>query len=424
MRLAFVIPWYGPELGGGAEQVCRELALGTARRYPSIEVHVLTTALRAFAESWNENVYREGEHEDEGVVRVHRFNARPARRWLFSQINRRVLTRPPAARDSTRRPRPPLPAWLEPWYLSKMVQSPGLEAYLRAAAGRYDWLVFLPYLYGTTVAGMRIAPERAVMIPCLHDERYAYLRCYEAALAAAQGLLFHVRAEQRLANRLYRLRPERQLVLGAAVDTDPPRGDAERFRRRFGVRAPFLLYAGRRIVEKNVPYLVECVRRARKLAPSLRDLELVLIGPGDLSHPRERHPHVRDLGFVSAEDKHDAYAAALALCQPSLNESFSIVLMEAWLQGTPCLVAAQCEVTRDHVADSGGGLTFADAGELAAAVARLHADAGLRAAMAARGRAYVLANYDRARVLDRFVAFLDRLRGTQPCRSPGDALEG
>jgi alcohol dehydrogenase (cytochrome c) len=39
-----------------------------------------------------------------------------------------------------------------------------------------------------------------------------------------------------------------------------------------------------------------------------------------------------------ADGKYDAYAGANLLCQPSLHESFSIVLMEAWLAETPVLV--------------------------------------------------------------------------------------
>ena len=69
---------------------------------------------------------------------------------------------------------------------------------------------------------------------------------------------------------------------------------------------------------------------------------------------------MHDLGFVSEADKLAAMAGSLAFCQPSVNESFSIVLMETWLAGRPVLVHGNCAVTRHHVETSGGGLWFDD----------------------------------------------------------------
>ena len=39
-------------------------------------------------------------------------------------------------------------------------------------------------------------------------------------------------------------------------------------------------------------------------------------------------------------------------------ESFSIVIMESWLCGTPILVNAHCPVTVEHCQNSQGGLFF------------------------------------------------------------------
>jgi hypothetical protein len=99
----------------------------------------------------------------------------------------------------------------------------------------------------------------------------------------------------------------------------------------------------------------------------------------------------------------DAYAACTALCQPSLNESFSIVMMEAWLQGRPSLVHADCAVTRAHVERSSGGLLFRDASSFAQAVDILLADEQATNAMGERGRAYVHATYSWPVVLDRLL---------------------
>jgi glycosyltransferase involved in cell wall biosynthesis len=107
-----------------------------------------------------------------------------------------------------------------------------------------------------------------------------------------------------------------------------------------------------------VPLLIDYWRRYRQETD--RDARLLLIGPGQVTIPAEAADSIVDLGFVPAQDKYDAYAAATATCQPSLHESFSIVLMESWLLGTPALVHGRCAVTVDHCRRSNGGLYFAN----------------------------------------------------------------
>ena len=98
---------------------------------------------------------------------------------------------------------------------------------------------------------------------------------------------------------------------------------------------------------------------------------LVLMGRGGYRPPASARGRVVELGYVDDEAKRAVYAGALALVNPSEMESLSLVLMEAWLEGTPAIVAAGSEVMADHVARSGGGMTFASYGDFRAAVARL-----------------------------------------------------
>ena len=104
-----------------------------------------------------------------------------------------------------------------------------------------------------------------------------------------------------------------------------------------------------------------------------------------------------------------ACAGALAVCQPSVNESFSIVLMESWLQETPALVNRRCAVTRHHVTLSNGGLYFDDPIEFAAEVDYLRRHPKERREMGRQGRAYVLDNYSWPVVLGRFEGALEEI---------------
>ena len=116
-----------------------------------------------------------------------------------------------------------------------------------------------------------------------------------------------------------------------------------------------------------------------------------------------------ELGYVDEPTKRAVYAGALALVNPSEMESLSLVLMEAWLEGTPALVAAGSEVMADHVRRSGGGIAFGDYEGFRAGVAGLLDDPGARAEMGARGRSYVLEEYGWPAVWERLATVAGRL---------------
>src|SRR5262249_7656124 len=158
--------------------------------------------------------------------------------------------------------------------------------------------------------------------------------------------------ELNLARRLYEMQADAPALVREGVDTTFA-SNAERFVAKYGLK-DFLLYVGRKEVGKNVPLLVDYFAQYKRQYRG--ELQLVLVGKGAAEIPPHRHQDILDLGFLPEQDKLDAYAAALALCQPSLNESFSIVMMEAWVAGTPALVHANCAVTREHCLEANGGL--------------------------------------------------------------------
>jgi glycosyltransferase involved in cell wall biosynthesis len=184
----------------------------------------------------------------------------------------------------------------------------------------------------------------------------------------------------------------------------PLAGDACAFRDAFPVRGDFLLYAGRREEGKNTPLLVDYFRRFARERPGL--LTLVLMGAGEVSIPPDSSHLVLDLGRVSERRKWDGYAAAHAFCQPSVNESLSIVLLESWLAGRPALVNSGCEVTREHAELSGGGLAFGDYDGFAEALGMLLDDRELAARMGNAGRRYVEEQYNWDSVIGRLLEAL------------------
>lgn len=405
LKIAFVVTWFGENIGGGAEAECRGLVHHIRKLRPEAEVEVITTCLKEFATDWNQNYHPEGFREESGIP-VHRFLAMPYHRHGFGTMNDFRLTPPITSDLHTKRGiKSPLTPNEEDFYIKNMVHSPNLYRFLKKKRHQYDFFIFMPYMFGITYTGIGLLKRKAIIIPCLHDERYAYMKIYRKMMKRCGAALFHVPAEMKLANRIYQIKKSRQLLLGEMVDTNPKKGSEQAFRETFGIHQPYILYAGRKITGKNLPLLVSLFTEVKK-KPWAKDIQLVIIGSGDLSYKDLESSGIHDLGFVTKTQKLDAMAGATMLCQPSLNESFSIVMMEAWLQETPVLAHQQCEVTKDHCEHSGGGLTFRDYKTFEEQLRKALTQDSMMRDMAMKGKQYVLDNYSPQMIVDRFVDFL------------------
>jgi glycosyltransferase involved in cell wall biosynthesis len=378
-RLAFVTPRYGTGVVGGSEAVMREAAAGLADRGWSVDV--LTTCARDHY-TW-ENVEAPGVAAD-GAVAVHRFPVERRGSRAAERLERRIQRGEALTLDEQAR-------WLD-----GRLRVPALLHHLVVHADDYDAIVLSPYLFWTTVVGASVAPERSIVMPCLHDEPYARLELLQRVLSGSAGLWFLSEPEHELAHRLADL-PELHAVTGAGVGV-PDGYDADGFRSRHGLTRPFVLFAGRREHGKGWAWLLDAYQQA--VATASLPLDLVTIGVGAASVPPAVADRVHDLGLLDAGEVPHAFAAAAAYVQPSPNESFSRTIMEAWLAGTLVLATDRSEVLRWHCERSGAGITFHDAFDLTAGLSFLAARPEVAARIAAGGRGYVLEHYDWPVVLD------------------------
>ena len=274
--------------------------------------------------------------------------------------------------------------------------SEGLLQEIANRAESVDVFIFAPYLYPSTVFGSMIAPDKSLVMPTLHDEERATLSLLIAPLHRVAGVLFLSQSEADVAQRLVGSMRASQVV-GTGIEVPPP-GDSADFMRENRIRSPYLVYAGRREGLKNFPLLLEWTAAQRAWSNG-SGAELCAIGSGPA--PFHKRPWLHLMDSVSVEVRQTVMSAATAVVNLSLNESFSLVLMEAWLAGAPVIVHADSPVTRHHCESSGGGLWVRSAEEFCEAINLLASDDELRAQLAQRGREYVLREYSWDVVLPR-----------------------
>ncbi len=391
-KIGFVIPWYGEDIPGGAEMELREVATHLQRA--GMDVEILTTCVREFSADWNENYYSAGTAVVEDIA-VRRFPVRRRDTAAFDRVNRRLMEGQHLSLQE------------EKTFVEEMVNSPQLYEYLKDASNDYALYVFIPYMFGTTYYGMQACPEKSVLIPCFHDEAYLYLRLFRQAYIQARGIIYNAMPEMELANKVYDFTTTEQICMGIGMDTNIC-ADADAFRKAYRIQKPFLLYAGRKDAGKNVHTLLRYFAEYKQRHGD-SDLQLVLIGGGSIEIPASVRDDVYDLGFVSRQDKYDAMAAAELLCQPSHNESFSLVIMESWLCGRPVLVHSQCAVTRDFARRANGGLYFRNYFEFEGCVQYILTHPEQARTMGQNGGAFVRENFDWDVIVEKYRAFFAKL---------------
>jgi glycosyltransferase involved in cell wall biosynthesis len=149
---------------------------------------------------------------------------------------------------------------------------------------------------------------------------------------------------------------------------------------------PYFFFVGR----------LELIKGLQDVIPVFRnfpDADLLIAGDGNymasLQQLAEGMPNVKFLGRVAPEELRQYYQHALALVVPSIcYETFGIVLIESFRQGTP-VIARRLGPFPEIVETSGGGELFDSQDELLSAMRRIQQDAAYRAQLSRAGyRAY------------------------------------
>jgi glycosyltransferase involved in cell wall biosynthesis len=364
-----VVPRYGASVVGGAESAMRQLAHALASRAWRVQVWTTTALDEA---TWGRG-FAAGVERD-GDIEVSRFPVVLRRHpWLFRQLSHAAYH----LRGPLRAER-----------LWSIAQGPYAPALIRAL-GRADPAptLFSPYLFHPTLFGLPAASHPRILCPAAHDEPALRLGVVRRAVLSADALWFHSPEEGELllaAHPAARRLPAETGVVGVEAPSDL---DARAFAARHGITGPYLYHGGRRAGGKGLDELLAAAELLQRTNPASR---LVLSGEaGDI----QRAPWVHSVGRLDERERWEAIAGAVAVVVPGSLESLSLLALESWAAGRPCLLNAASPVLAGHAARSSGGFTFTSAEELAGHAAELIDNPQMAAAMGAAGRAYVTTTY-------------------------------
>ena len=155
----------------------------------------------------------------------------------------------------------------------------------------------------------------------------------------------------------------RRFVLPLPVPLPASDGEGPPFRLKHGIPldAQVVLFLSRVDYKKGLDFLIPALGGLKSTFPRLW---FVLAGTGTPDFLAKVHGWLKEhnvrsftseVGFVSGQDKLDAYAAADLFALPSLNENFGIVNIEAMHAGLPLLISEEVYIRRE-IEEAGAGL--------------------------------------------------------------------
>lgn len=172
-------------------------------------------------------------------------------------------------------------------------------------------------------------------------------------------------------------------------------GERRRALERYSITDPFVLYAGRIQVHKNLTRLIDAfavVKAQLENHWKLHSVKLIIIGDDIGALPEVRHAvlrtrvqdSVRFLGFVPIETLRVFYAAAEAFVFPSLYEGFGMPPLEAMVHGTP-VVTSNVSSLPEAVGDAAELVNPVNVFDIAKGLRRVLVDEEHRALLRERG---------------------------------------
>jgi glycosyltransferase involved in cell wall biosynthesis len=415
MRIVQVTPSYAPCIGG-AERLLQAVSERLVTRGHSVTVLTFDCATQRDFSAPN----GAGLPTDESLngVRVLRLN--PSGGGL-QRLHQWWLRRPGGWRSTT---------WLMGEDFEFQFGRPsGIGTILPLLRAATDVIASVNWHFGVAYWALQSSRLRGlphVAVPILHIERpWAQRELYAPMLRRCAAAIVCTEAER----EFVRARGQDQVAIGGC-GVDPGRfrdqdGAAIRAHYSLGDR-PIVGFVGRQDESKGVVTLLEAMREVWRHRD---DTILLLAGPRAhrndvVSDTLASLPPAQRANVVSIDDFPDRELASILsacdlLAQPSLEEAFGLVLVEAWMCERP-VIGADIAATRSLIEPGLDGWLVrpSDPLELAAKILNLLSSPERRARFGKAGRAKVLARYTWDRVTDVWEATFRQVLGQAAARSP------
>jgi glycosyltransferase involved in cell wall biosynthesis len=389
VRLGVVVPRYGVDVVGGAEHWLQMLAEHLVDRL-GWNVEVFTTCATS-AVTWADEMPA-GTSELHGVT-VHRFPSVSGRDPAYGHLVPVIGRDPDGVTDELAH------------HFVDLVGPVCPDLIDAAEKSDTDLVAVTPYLFWPAVHAVPRLGRRVLFHAAAHDEAELHLRIMRPVFGAVGGFAFISFAERSLVERTFPVAHLPSSVIGAAVverDGDPV---AARAALGLGPDEPFVLCVGRVERIKGAHALAEMWELYRRRRPGVP--RLVLLGP--VNEALVGGDDVVVAGRHSEAVKWGALEAAQLVVTPSAFESFSLVVVEAWLAGKAVVVNGRCAATVEACRRSGGGLWFSGYASFESLMDRLLGDADLRAQLGASGERYARELFDWDAIVGRYAALAERV---------------
>lgn len=366
-KILFVVQRYGLEVNGGAELHCRQLAERLKDEY---DVSVLTTCAIDYV-TWK-NEYKEGIEHINGVKVIRKKVDFERNQKKFNKISAKLNNE----KDN-------INLGIE-WQEAQGPHSSELIKYLENHKDDYDVIIFLTYLYYTTYFGLKVAPEKSILIPTAHDEPPIYYSIFNETFNLPKAILYSTTTERDFVNKRFKNDYIESDIVGLGVDVNENAQDID-LEKTFGIKDDYVVYIGRIDESKGCKEMFEYFLEYKKAYGS--NLKLVLAGKSAMEIPRNKD--IVTLGFVSEDEKVNLIRKSKLLILPSKFESLSLSTLEAMYLKVPVLLNGKCEVLKQHAILSNGGLYYENKWEFIETLDYLIKNFEITERMGENGRRYV-----------------------------------
>ncbi|TGK28156.1 glycosyltransferase [Leptospira gomenensis] len=419
-KIAVVSPIFSDKVSGGSEKLIYQFVELLSEDF---EVTVLTTRSLDYV-TWKNSIsvsendlyqewsgrskpirFEERRSSSGGKYKLFQFTVEKQRNIdRFNRMSEKIL------REPSLQNRENVNLWLEEQgpYVPELVQ------FIEAHKSEYEIFLFVSYLYYPLVFGIGSVIEKSIVTPTFHDEAPAYLPIYKEVLTDQSSYSFNTPEELSVFENILGYKPSSYSIVGMNLDLEKTDREYENRKKRksghdpISKENPFLLYIGRVDQGKGFLEMAEWFLEWKKKSGSSFKLKIVGKTASKIPAKILENDDIEFLGFVEETTKLDLLYECSCLVNSSPMESFSIVLMEAWLMEKPVLVNGKSDVLKGHCLRSNGGLFYSDRKSFFATLGYILDHPEDAVAMGKNGKEYVRLNFNPRTVREKLLRLIEK----------------